>query len=148
MFDLNLFIRDVKELAEQGIPFRHNTCNVEVGADCINLPRLAFERQGPLPEALAREFEAYHNRPDGRRLLRIMRHWFTEISESEGRAGDLYILFRRRNPCHMVVRIDDNDPPMIAEAYSSLDGAVHRSVVLPFGPDRRIAAVFRFPDFV
>lgn len=147
MFDREQFIRDVREIAERGLPFRNQTCSEEVGVDCINLPRLAYERQGKLPAALLEEFRAYYLVPDGRKLLATMRKWFQEITSEKSQAGDLYVIYDRKNPCHVATRINDGDPPMIAEAYKSHDGAINKTLIQPLDYRRRVAAIFRIPDF-
>lgn len=113
--------------------------------DCVFSPRWAFEQQGlKLPEGLACEFEHYHRPPDGQRMLATMRQWFQEISFNETKPSDLIVVFNRKNPCHLLIKISETE---IAEAYESLDGAVSKFLIRPFDPRHRVAACFRIPDF-
>lgn len=145
MFNRALFIHDLCELADQDIPFLHQGCDPRTGVDCINLPRLAYEKQARLPEELEREFDAYHVRPDGVRLLRVMRSWFTEILPQDAQPGDMLIFFARKNPQHLATLVAENE---IVEAYRSDDGHIHRVLRQPLDPRRRIAAAFRIPDVI
>jgi cell wall-associated NlpC family hydrolase len=140
------FIDDARALAKQGVIFRHQGSDPATGLDCINLPKYLYEKQGlKLPAELAREFESYSEQPDGWNLLEIMRKWFPEIESSS--AGDLLIIYARRNPKHLAIQVTDDEPPMIVEAYRSESQKIGAIIDHPLDFRRRIAARFRFPDF-
>ncbi len=113
--------------------------------DCVFSPRWAYEKQGlKLPAELAKEFEHYHRPPDGKRMLGIMRSFFIEVPFAETEPSDLIVVFNRKNPCHLMIKISDTE---IAEAYEDLSGAVSKFLIRPFDRRHRVAACFRFPDF-
>lgn len=142
-FDREQFIRDLRELAEQGIPWVHKGRSL-VGLDCVGGPRYAVEKQGiQLPAELIKVFDDYHRPPDGQKFLTTMRAWFTEIPKDHAEDGDLLVIYVRKNPCHLAVKM----PEGIAEAYESMDGSVSKFLIGPLDPRRRIAACFRIPDF-
>lgn len=144
-FNRQRFIDDLRYLATLNIPWRHQGTSIETGMDCIGVFRWAFELQGlRLPQDLLDEWY-YHRPPDGKRLLRIMREWFVEISAEETQPSDLMVLYQRKNPCHVIAKVSENE---IAEAYESLDGAVSKFLIRPLDPRHRIAACFRIPDVV
>lgn len=147
-FDIQRFVEDVRALARRGVLFRHQGSDPETGMDCVNVPRWGYEQQGlRLPEELEKEFEAYHERPDGDHLLQVMRRWFIEIPFEETQPGDLLILYARRNPQHLAIKITNDQPPMVVEAYRSEDRKIGKLLEQPLDFRRRIAACFRFPDF-
>ena len=142
-FDRQRFIDDLRYLATLNVPWRAHGIMPETGMDCVGVFRWAYERQGlRLPKELLDEWY-YHRPPNGKRLLSIMRLWFQEISVNEVMPSDLMVLFQRKNPCHVIAKISQNE---IAEAYESQDGAVSRFLIRPLDPRHRIAACFRFPD--
>jgi cell wall-associated NlpC family hydrolase len=146
MLDRQKFIDDARALVKQGVIFRHQGSDPITGLDCINLPRYLCEQQGmKLPPELEKEFESYSENPDGWRLLEIMRRWFVELESSS--AGDLLILYARRNPKHLAIQISDDAPPMIVEAYRSESDKTGRLIEQPLDFRRRVAARFRIPDF-
>lgn len=113
--------------------------------DCVFSPRWAYERQGlKLPAELEKEFEHYRRPPDGKRFLAVMRKWFQEITFEETQPSDLIVVYNRKNPCHLMVKISETE---IAEAYESLDGAVSRFLIRPLDSRHRIVTCFRIPDF-
>src|SRR5262249_39784985 len=119
--DRQRFIDDIRSLARMKIVFRHQGRSLETGMDCINAPAWAFENQGlSLPAELNQEFESYHERPDGERLLAIMRKWFLELPPQweVAEPGDLVIFYARRNPQHLAVKVTDD---LLVEAYRSED---------------------------
>lgn len=147
-FDIQTFVEDVRSWAALGVPFRHQGHSLETGIDCVNLPRMGYEAQGlRLPLELEKEFEAYHERPDGDHLLEVMRRWFFEVPFEETEPGDLLILYARRNPQHLAIKITNGKPPMVVEAYRSEDRKIGKLLEQPLDFRRRIAACFRFPDF-
>ncbi len=145
-FDRQRFVEDAIALVEQGVRFRHQGTDPETGLDCINLPRYLCAQQGvQLPPELLKEFESYSENPDGWRLLEIMEQYFEKVETST--AGDLLIIYARRNPKHLAVQVSDDNPPMIVEAYRSETepkGSLKRQ---PLDFRRRVAARFRIPDF-
>lgn len=89
--------------------------------------------------------EWYYKRPpDGERMVSIMREWFPELTVAEVVPADLMVIYQKRNPCHVIVKVSATE---IAEAYMSRDGAVSKFLVRPIDPRYRIAACFRIPDF-
>lgn len=148
-FDRQQFIDDVLALVPLAIPWEHQGRSL-VGMDCIGLPRYAFKQQGELPDELEAEFAAYHRKPDGQRMLTIMRRWFIEIDTHDqqdlhlvaGRQpGDLIVMYWKRNPCHMGVLVSDTE---IVEAFKKGAFAKARKGE----PRLPIAAVFRIPETV
>lgn len=149
-FDRNKFIHDVLSLVDREIPWEHQGRDPDVGLDCIGLPRWAYTLQRPLPEDLEREFDAYHRKPDGERMLRIMRRWFEEIDTNDQQRlplisgqqpGDLIMMYWKRNPCHLGVLVEGLE---VVEAFKH--GGFAR--VRKGEPRLPIAAVFRIPEFV
>lgn len=146
MFDREKFIDDLKYLAAREVPWRHQGSNPDIGVDCIGGLKWAFLNQGGvLPEEIEKEFAAYHRPPNGWHMLEVMRKWFIEITKEEMQPSDLYVIFNRKNPCHLAVKIDMNTPPLIAEAWEST--GISKFMVWPLDSRRRIAACFRIPDF-
>ena len=146
MFDRKQFLTELRGLAGQDIRWLHQGTIPETGFDCIGVVRYAAEQQGVvLPEGFANEFEHYGRPPDGQRFLSIMRKWLTEISIEETLPGDLFVIYIRRNPCHLAVKMENG---MVAEAFESMDGSVSRFLIRELDPRHRIAACFRIPDFV
>ena len=144
-FDRERFVEDLRRLATMDCKWLHQGRRPETGMDCVFSPRWAFEQQGlRLPDELAREFEHYHRPPDGQRMLTIMRKWLIEIPLSETVPSDLIVVFNRKNPCHVLIKISETE---IAEAYESQDGAISKFLIRPFDVRHRIAACFRIPDF-
>jgi len=143
MFDREQFVNDLRYLATLNCKWLHQGRTPETGMDCVFSPRWAFERQGlKLPDELAEEFEHYHRPPNGRHMLQVMRKWFIEIPKEEVRPSDLMVLFVRKNPCHVVVKVSETE---IAEAYDN--GGTSRFLVRPVDPNQTVAACFRIPDF-
>lgn len=144
-FDRDQFIEDLRYLDTLDVKWTHQGRTPETGMDCVFAPRWAIERQGiVLPEELAQEFEHYRRPPDGQRFLSILRKWLIEIPVGDALPGDLLVIFVRRNPCHLAVKMPDGE---IAEAYESMDGSVSRFFIHLFDTRNRIAAAFRIPDF-
>ena len=151
-FDTQQFISDALALAagQTPIPWEHQGRNPVTGLDCIGLPRHLYELQGlRLPDELEREFDAYHRKPDGLRMLEIMRRWFQEIETHDQQhlnaipghqPGDLIVMYWKRNPCHMGVLVSVTD---IVEAFKKGNFARVRKG----DPHLPIAAVFRIPEF-
>lgn len=145
-FNRQQFIDDARALVKQGVQFRHQGTDPITGLDCINLPRYLCEKQGMiLPVELSEEFQSYTEQPDGWRLLEIMRRWFPELESSS--AGDLLIIYARRNPKHLAIQVSDDEPPLIVEAYRSESQQVGSLLEQKLDFRRRIAARFRIPDF-
>ena len=145
-FDRQRFINDAIALVAQGVRFRHQGTDPATGLDCVNLPRYLCGLQGiALPPELNKEFESYSESPDGWRLLEIMRQYFPEIQSSS--AGDLLIIYARRNPKHLAIQVSDGNPPMVVEAYRSETDPAGRLQHQPLDFRRRVAARFRIPDF-
>lgn len=146
MFDRNQFIDDLKSLAERGVPWKHQGTNPDVGMDCIGSLRWAYEQQGvKLPDELDKEFAAYHRPPDGWHMNEVMKRWFVEIPKEEAQPTDLYQIFIWKNPCHIAVKVSNDDPPMIAEAFQSAEGYTSKFLIRPL-PKYRILSCFRIPD--
>lgn len=151
-FNRDKFIADVLALVDHDppIPWEHQGRDPDTGLDCIGLPRYAFSRQGALPDELEAEFAAYHRKPDGERMLSIMRRWFIEIPTNDQQQlidihgqepGDLIVMYYKRNPCHMGVLVNASE---VVEAFKQ--GGFAR--VRKGEPHLPIAAVFRIPEFV
>ncbi len=151
-FDRKKFIKDVLKLAAREMPIRweHQGRDPDVGIDCIGLPRWAFRQQGELPAELEAEFAAYHVVPDGWRMLAILRKYFLEVDTKDQqklgdipgtRAGDLLVMYVKRNPCHMGVLVNATE---VVEAFKKADFAKVRKGA----PGLPIAAVFRIPELI
>lgn len=150
-FDRYKFVCDVLALAarDRSIPWIHQGRDIEIGIDCIGLPRWAFRQQGELPAELEAEFAAYHRIPNGPRMLAIMRRYFQEVDTNdrhelaniEAQPGDLIVMYWKRNPCHMGVLVSATE---IVEAFKKADFAKVRKGA----PGLPIAAVFRIPEFI
>jgi len=147
MFDRARFIADLYSLAEREVPWRHQGTSPETGMDCVGSLRWAFERQLALPRALADEFSAYHRPPDGWHMYDVLKRFFIEIDPKDARPSDLYQIFIRKNPCHIAVKISDDNPPLIAEAFQSMEGSVSKFWIRPLDSRYRILSCFRIPDF-
>lgn len=144
----------MRELAQQGVVFRHQGQDPATGLDCINYPRWGVRKQGiELPPDLEREFDAYSENPDGWRMMEIMRRWFQEFPVAdntlppEAMPGDLLQLYVKRNPKHLAV-IVNREPLIVVEAWMSADKKQGKVIEWPLDFRRRIAACFRIPDFV
>ena len=147
-FDRKQFVEDVRNLVTQGVVFRHQGSDPATGMDCINTPRWGYERQGlTLPAEISAEFATYGRHPDGEHFLATMRRWFIELEFTETEPGDLFVLYARRNPQHMAIKVTNDDPPRIVEAYCSVTDLIGKLIEWPLDPRRRIAACFRIPDF-
>ncbi len=145
MFDRQRFIEDLKTLATKEVRWRHQGQSVETGMDCIGSLKWAYEQQGlRLPTELEKEFESYHRPPDGWHLLEVMRRHFIELTREEMEPSDLYVIYNRKNPCHLAVKLSSQE---VAEAFESMDGSISRFLIRPLDPRYRIAACFRIPDF-
>lgn len=147
-FNREQFVSDVRGLVKQDVIFRHQGSDPSTGMDCINVPRWGYEQQGLslLPE-VEKEFESYHERPDGEHLLAMMRQWFIELAFEETEPGDLLVLYARRNPQHVAIKVSNDNPPLVVEAYRSEDRKIGKLIEQPLDFRRRIAACFRIPDF-
>jgi len=148
IFNTQQFIDDVLSLVPREIKWEHQGRDPETGMDCIGLPRYAFSRQGKLPDELEAEFAAYHRKPDGERMCRIMRRWFQEIATNDqqelvniplARPGNLIVMYWKRNPCHIGVLVN---PTEVVEAFKKADFAKIRKGE----PRLPIATVFRIPE--
>lgn len=143
MFDRQRFINDLRRLESMNVRWLHQGFSPETGMDCIGCLRWAVEEQGlRLPQELLDEW-VYGRPPNGNRLLRIMRKWFAEIAAADLSPSDLIVFFMRRNPQHVAALIEDR---VIGEAFESV--GVSKFLIRPIPNDYRIAACFRFPDFV
>src|SRR5215510_984621 len=143
-FDRARFVDDLRYLATLNCQWKHQGRTPESGMDCVFSPRWAYERQGlRLPAELEDAFEHYRRPPNGRHMLTVMRKWFKEITQAELEPSDLLVVFNRKNPCHIVVKLSESE---FAEAYET-DGAISKFLIRPFNPSYRIAACFRIPDF-
>lgn len=143
-FNRNQFLDDLRLLATMNVPWRHQGSSIETGMDCIGVVRYAVEKQGiVLPDELAHEFFHYGRPPNGRRFLAILKKWLIEIDCEEARPADLMVVFKRKNPQHMVVQMESR---LIGEAYESAEGATSKFLIWPMRPDYRVAAYFRIPD--
>lgn len=142
-FNRQQFLDDLRLLATMNVPWRHQGRSPETGMDCVFAPRYCFEKQMKMPEKLAQEFEQYNRPPDGQKFLSILRKFFIEIEREEVQPADCMVIYQRRNPCHLVVQMEDNQ---VAEAYESMDRSVSRFLIRPLDPRCRIAACFRIPD--
>ncbi len=149
-FNRSQFVDDMRALVKQGVMFRHLGKDPKTGLDCIHAPAWGVRKQGIVfPEEIDREMEAYSEQPDGWKMIDIMRRWFIEIpvldnSVPEAEPGDLLILYARRNPRHMAIKVAED---LIVEAYRSEDQKIGELLEHPLDPRRRIAACFRIPDF-
>lgn len=149
-FDRDKFIADALSLVGRDVPWEHQGRDPETGLDCIGLPRWAVNQQMPLPPELEAEFAAYHHKPDGWRMLAIMRRWFLEIDTHDQQRlnliaghepGDLVVMYFKRNPCHMGVLVSETE---VVEAFKQGNFASVRKGE----PRLPVAAVFRIPEFV
>lgn len=135
-------IADARSLVGTETRWRHQGRDPQTGLDCIGLPRWLYIQQlGKLPDALETEFNAYHRRPDGQKLLQTIRDWFDEVPRETLRAGDLIVIYERRNPQHIAIACDDDE--YIVEAYAS--GRNMKIVYWKLDRLREIAGVFRYP---
>ena len=142
-FDRQRFVDDLITLTERDVKWLHQGRDPDVGVDCIGLPRWAYRNQGlNLPEQLDREFDSYHHRPDGVRMLRVLRQWLEELTLEAAQPGDLILFYQWKNPQHMAVLVGPNE---IVEAFKN--GHISKVLKQPLDPRRRIAGVFRIPDF-
>lgn len=143
-FNREQFVSDALALTKLNIPWRHQGRDPLTGLDCIGMPRFLYRSQGlELPEELDREFRSYHHKPDGKKLLRVMREFFTEITRDELQPADLIVAFIYSNPQHMAVVVS---PDSVVEAFRSSDGYVCRVLERKLKATRHIAACFRIPD--
>lgn len=141
-FDRVRFVSDLRWLASQNVPWLHQGSDPKVGVDCVGAPKWAYQNQGLMlnPE-LDEAFSAYHRPPNGKHMIEIMRKHLIEIPFSELKPGDLLNTYVRRNPCHLMIKMDDGE---YAEAFENLTGqSSFRLTTLD--PARRIAACFRIP---
>lgn len=149
-FDRNKFVSDALSLVDRDIRWEHQGRDPDVGIDCIGLPRWAYTLQRPLPDELEAEFAAYHRKPNGVRMLAIMRRWFQEIDAKDQQhlsliaghiPGDLVVMYYKRNPCHMGVLVNASE---VVEAFKQGDYASVRKGE----PRLPVAAVFRIPEII
>lgn len=138
------FLDDLRLLSTMDVKWRHQGASPETGMDCIGVVRWAYEKQMQLPQELAFEFTHYLRPPNGRRFLAVLRKWLVEIPREELQPADLIVIFRRKNPQHMAVQMEEG---LIGEAHESIDGSVSKFLIRPIDPAYRIAACFRIPDF-
>lgn len=142
------FISDIRGLATQNVRFRHQGRDPATGLDCIHFARWGYEKQGlEIPAELASAFEVYTDQPDGRILLARMRQWLIEVSFEESQPADIFIEYIFRNPKHLSIKVTNDAPPMVVEATRTPGTIQGRIIERPFDPRRRIAGVFRIPDF-
>lgn len=142
--DKQKFVADLLSLVARGIKWRHQGRDPETGVDCIGSLRWAYMQQhDALPEDLEREFDAYERRPDGAKLMEIMRAWFDEGERTDRQFGDLLVIYDRTNPQHMAVMVSETD---VFEAYSSPISGVEKCLRQRLDKRRVVAAVFRFPE--
>lgn len=139
--DFQTMVTEARALVGTETRWRHQGRDPQTGLDCIGLPRWLYIRQlGSLPAALETEFNAYHRKPDGQKLLQTIRDWFDEVSRETMRAGDLVVIYDRRNPQHIAVACDNE---FVVEAYAN--GRNMKIVYWKLGVWREIAGVFRYP---
>ncbi len=146
MIDKEQFVADLLSLAERdpSVRFRHQGREIATGLDCIGALRWAYHQQGKeLPERLEREFDAYLRRPDGQRLLAIMREWFDEVSRETFQFADLLVIYDRTNPQHVAVAVNESE---VVEMYSNPVAGIGKAIRQKLDPRRVVAAVFRFPE--
>jgi len=140
-FDRQRFIEDMRALARKRTRFLHQGCS-DVGMDCINLPRYAFEQQGL---EVPFDFGPYYRVTDavgGERLHAILSANLQPVKTEDAQAGDIYFFRIRRIKQHVAVRIDDAEPPTMVHALR--EGA--REIPLDTTWQARIVEVFRIPD--
>lgn len=144
--DKQRFIDDLLSLTERNPPVRwlHQGRDPATGLDCIGALRFAYmKQQGPLPEGLEREFDAYLRRPNGDHFLSVMREWFDEADRSERQAADLLVIYDRKNPQHMAVAVNETE---VFEMYCNPSAGVGKALRQKLDSRRVVAAVFRFPE--
>lgn len=141
--DVQRFVNDLLTLSTRGVKWVHQGRDPDIGVDCIGALRWAYMQQrDALPEELEREFDAYERRPDGDKLMSIMRGWFDEGERTDRQFGDLLVIYDRTNPQHMAVMVSETD---VFEAYSSPISGVEKCLRQRLDKRRVVAAVFRFP---
>lgn len=144
ILDKARFISDLLSLTTRNVRWRHQGREPETGLDCIGLPRWGLMQQmGALPEGLEREFDAYQRRPDGKRLLSVMRDWFDEVGRDDIQPADMVVVYDWSNPQHIAIMVNQNEA---VEAYCSAASGVGKVLRQKLDPRRRIAAIFRFPE--
>lgn len=145
-FDVNRFIEDALALSERDVQFRDQGDDPETGLDCVNLPRFLVKQQGlTLPDEMEKAFKAYNPTSDGKRMFELLKKYLIEVPTDEAKAGDLYLFRGKQDTRHIAIRLDDNDPPTIYEAYRSSIRQKAIKSQLRFVRARHIVATFRIP---
>lgn len=141
-FNADTFVADARALVGTEVRWLHQGRDPATGLDCVGLPRWLLIRQmGALPAELETELtRPYHRHPDGQRLLETVRTWFDEVGRADMRAGDLVVVYDRRNPQHIAIACDS---VFVVEAYANR--RIMKIVYWPLAKLREIAGVFRFP---
>lgn len=146
-FDVGKFIADAFALSEREIVFRDQGNDPDTGMDCVNIPVYLFKSQGlSLPPEIVEAMRAYDPNTDGKRMFALMRKWLVEIPINEARAGDLYLFRGKTETRHLAIRLTDDNPPIVYEAYRS--DVTKRAKKGPLDPVRArlIVAAFRIPQ--
>jgi hypothetical protein len=144
-FDPQKFASDARELAQQDVPFRHQGCDPSIGLDCINILRVLYRKQGlSLPDEIEQAFKAYHPKTNGKEMLRLMLKWLIPIKIEDAQIGDIYLFRDKTDARHTAIKVSNDDPPFIVEAYTN--GLMHWR--LNFVRTRLIVAAFRVPKEV
>lgn len=146
-FDVNRFIQDALALSEQDVKFRDQGDDPETGLDCVNLPRYLVGLQGlKLPAEMEDAFKAYNPTSDGKRMFALLKKYLIEIPIENACAGDLYLFRGKQETRHLAIRLTDDDPPMIYEAYRSNTRQKALKSELRWIRARQIVAAFRIPE--
>ncbi|HEX5704884.1 MAG TPA: NlpC/P60 family protein [Pyrinomonadaceae bacterium] len=146
-FDVNRFIADALALSEQEVKFRDQGDDPKTGMDCVNLPKYLVKLQGlELPAEMEAAFKAYNPTSDGKRMFQLLKKYLIEVPTEKAKAGDLYLFRGKQDTRHIAIRLTDDDPPMIYEAYRS--SIRQKAIVsqLRFVRARHIVATFRIPS--
>lgn len=144
-FNRQQFIEDLISLTTREVKWLHQGSDAAVGLDCINIARWAYRNQGfELPTELDEQFQAYHHKPDGEKLLAVMRQYFAEIELKDAQPADLLVVYYKRNAQHMRIIINETQ---VVEAFRSSDGHICRVLVRRLHPMLHVAGCFRIPDF-
>lgn len=131
----------MRALAAKRVKFLSQGCS-EVGMDCINLPKYAFEQQGL---KVPFDYGPYYRVTDakrGEKLHEMLRLHFQAIKIEDAGLADIYFFAIRHIKQHVAVRVTNDDPPIMVHAMPG--GA--RELPLDTIWQARIVEVFRIPD--
>lgn len=138
-FDRLKFAVDARELARTYVPFRNQGSDPSTGLDCINVLRFLYKSQGlTLPDEMERAFQTYHPKTNGKEMLRLMLKWLIPIEIEEARIGDVYLFRDKTDTRHTAIKVTNDEPPFIVEAYTNklmdwrLTGVRARLIVAAF----------------